>query len=355
RFDSIATFAKHEIYFSVLQLSHAWTPLLALPFCLYFGHLFCFWKRWSASRFVESVRFFGATITDPFIGMIATLLQTPPSTADTALKGVRLVSGLGGADPVAMRLRSEFEKRFGATTFDLYGFTEATGLIAVEKERNLRKPGSSGQLSGWYDVVTVGAKDVPLAPGVTGEILVRPRAPYTVGLGYHNKPEVTVRTWCNLWIHTGDLGYLDEDGYLFFVGRKNHFLRRRGELFSAAEVESVLISYPGIVEAAVVPVKSEFAEDEVRACIVSRDAAFDPQALLAFCRDRVAAFKVPRYVDLLETLPRTGAKREIERFKLQERDLALAWDSIAPEQIPAHWLVVQSAHSNRGENHGEEA
>lgn len=327
RFDLLGDFSEQENYFSVLQMSHAFTPLIALPFCLTYGHTFCFWKWWSASRFVQMIAHFDATITDAFIGMIATLLRTEPHPADAALQKVRVIAGLGGLDPVAQRLRAQFEQRFSRRTFDLYGFAESNGLVSFERESIAHRAGSCGTPCDWFDVIVAGPHDFPAAPGVTGEILVRPRVPYTVGLGYHNKSANTVNTWRNLWIHTGDLGYFDEDGYLFYVGRRNHFLRRRGELISAAEIESVVMSYPGVVEVAVVAAKSEFGEDEVRACVVSNTKNFSPQDLVTYLRDQVAPFKVPRYIDLLETLPRSGAKREIEKFRLQERDLSLAWDS----------------------------
>lgn len=329
RLNSVASFGARENFFSALQLSHAWTPLNVVPFCLYFGHVFCFWKWWSASRFVETARGFEASIVDPFVGMIATLLQTPAGPHDRSLQSAQLIGGLGGADPVAMRIRGDFERRFGCRTFDLYGFTEITGLVAVETEHHRRKAGSSGRLTGWYEVAVVDTNDLPLPAGETGELLVRPKAPYTAALGYHKKAEATVHAWRNLWIHTGDLGYLDDEGYLFYVGRKNHFLRRRGELISAAEIESVLLNVPGVVEVAVTAAKSESGEDEVRAFVVTRDKDFDPQQLIDYCRERIASFKVPRYIDFLDELPRSGAKREVERFRLRERDLSLAWDSEA--------------------------
>ena len=329
RINSVARFGERETFFSALQLSHAWTPLNALPFCLYYGHVLCFWRWWSASRFVETAQRFNASIIDPFVGMIATLLQTPPGPDDRCLEKTRLLGGLGGSDAVAMRIRGDFEKRFGAKTFDLYGFTEITGLVAVETEQHARKPGSSGRLTGWYDVAVVAADDTPLSTGETGELVVRPRVPHTVGLGYHKKADVTVATWRNLWIHTGDLGYLDEEGYVFYVGRKNHFLRRKGELVSAAEIENAIMNAPGIVEVAVTAAKSESGEDEVRAFVATKDPHFDPQKLVDYCAERIASFKVPRYIDVMETLPRSGAKREIERFKLQARDLGLSWDAEA--------------------------
>ena len=327
RFSLLADFSEHETYFSVLQISHSFTPLIALPFCLMYGHTFCFWKWWSASRYVDMVAQLNATISDAFIGMIATLLRTPPRPQDAVLQKVRVIAGLGGLDAVAMKLREDFQERFGSTTYDLYGFTESNGLVAFERDGDPRKAGSCGKVCDWFDVIVADKNDFPVPTGETGEVLVRPRVPYTVGLGYHNKPANTAHTWRNLWIHTGDLAYFDKDGYLFYVGRRNHFLRRRGELISAAEIERVVMNFPGVVEVAVVAAPSEFGEDEVRACIVSNKTDFEPRQLIEYLREQVAPFKVPRYIDLLDTLPRSGAKREIEKFKLQARDLALAWDS----------------------------
>jgi crotonobetaine/carnitine-CoA ligase len=164
--------------------------------------------------------------------------------------------------------------------------------------------------------------------------------PYTVGLGYHNKADSTTHTWRNLWIHTGDLAYFDEDGYLYYVGRRNHFLRRRGELISAAEIERAVLNFPGVVEVAVVAAPSEFGEDEVRACVVSNKADFEPKQLIEYLREQIAPFKVPRYVDVLDALPRSGAKREIEKFRLQARDLTLAWDSA---QVPTTATPISKA------------
>jgi crotonobetaine/carnitine-CoA ligase len=327
RFNTMARFAEHETYFSVLQISHSFTPLIALPFCLMYGHTFGFWRWWSASRYLDVVDQMGATLSDAFIGMLATLLRTSPGPKDAIMRRVRLIAGLGGLDPVAGQLREQVHQRFGSITHDLYGFTESNGLVAFERDSDPRKPGSCGKPCDWFDVMVAGPNDFPVAPGVTGEILVRPRVPYTIGLGYHNKASNTVETWRNLWIHTGDLGFIDEDGYLFYVGRRNHFLRRRGEIISASEIEGVIMTFPGVTEVAVVAAGSEFGEDEVRACVVTNDTDFDPATLIDFLNERIARFKVPRYIDVMDALPRSGAKREIEKFRLQTRDLAVAWDS----------------------------
>src|SRR3546814_2362354 len=99
-------------------------------------------------------------------------------------------------------------------------------------------------------------------------------------LGYFNKPERTVECWRNLWLHTGDLGYLDEEGYLFFTGRQAHWLRTHGENVSAYEVESVLSRFQGVEEVIVVGVPADLGEEDVKAFVrVASGSEFDPEAL----------------------------------------------------------------------------
>jgi carnitine-CoA ligase len=149
-------------------------------------------------------------------------------------------------------------------------------------------------------------------------------------LGYHDKPEQTAEVFRDLWLHTGDTGYLDEEGYLYFTGRQAHFLRRRGENVSVHEVEKVIQDYPGVAEVAVVGVISEFGDDDIKAFIVpTQDPLVDPAALFQWCRARMTYFKVPRYIEMVSDFPRSATKREVERHKLKARSHEAAWDSEA--------------------------
>jgi crotonobetaine/carnitine-CoA ligase len=145
--------------------------------------------------------------------------------------------------------------------------------------------------------------------------------------GYLNRAEDTLVNWRNLWVHTGDRCTFDADGYLWFVGRGGHFLRRRGELVSIGEVEMVLGEHPLVREVAVVAVPSSMGEDDAR-CSVVLDPGADLTAedLVAWALERLAPFKVPRYVELLPELPRTATKAEIDRPALAAAGTAGCYD-----------------------------
>jgi crotonobetaine/carnitine-CoA ligase len=146
-----------------------------------------------------------------------------------------------------------------------------------------------------------------------------------------NKPEQAVRAWRNLWHHTGDIGYVDEDGFVYFVGRQAHWLRRRGENISSYEVEQCIDRIPGILEVAVVGVPDlEIGEEDVKAFVVLHEATnVTPETIHAHCTESLAYFKVPRYIEYVDALPRSTAKNEIERHILKARPLGDSWDARA--------------------------
>ena len=145
--------------------------------------------------------------------------------------------------------------------------------------------------------------------------------------GYFGMPDKTVEAWRNLWFHTGDRVSCDADGYFRFIDRLKDAIRRRGENISSFEVEQVLLSHPAVELAAIFPVQSDMAEDEVMAAIVLRaGAALDPVELMRFCEPRLAYFAVPRYVDFVDRLPATE-NGKVQKFKLRERGITpTAWD-----------------------------
>ena len=143
-------------------------------------------------------------------------------------------------------------------------------------------------------------RDAPLPPGQVGEIVYGSHEPYTMMLGYYRNPDATLEARRNLGFHSGDLGSLDEDGYLHFVDRKKDSMRRRGENISSYEVEKVVNDHPAVLESAAVGVPAELGEDEVKIVVVLRPGeALRPEALVAWCERRVPNFMVPRYVEFL--------------------------------------------------------
>ena len=180
-------------------------------------------------------------------------------------------------------------------------------------------PGFTARVADEHD------EDVP--SGTPGELLLRADEPFAFATGYFGMADKTVEAWRNLWFHTGDRVVRDADGFFTFLDRLKDAIRRRGENISSYEVEQVLLSHPAVAVAAVFPVKSELAEDEVMAAIVPRDgAALDPVELVRFCEPRMAYFAVPRYLEFMAALPSTE-NGKVQKFKLRERGITeQTWD-----------------------------
>jgi crotonobetaine/carnitine-CoA ligase len=170
-----------------------------------------------------------------------------------------------------------------------------------------------------FEGAVADAEDNPLPDGEAGELLVRPAEPFSVATGYFAMADKTVEAWRNLWFHTGDRVVREPDGRFRFLDRMKDAIRRRGENISSFEVEQVIAGHPAVAVAAVFPVRSELAEDEVMAAIVLRPgAALEPLDLLDYCSPRMPYFAVPRYLEFVETLPTTESGK-VQKFRLCER------------------------------------
>ncbi len=317
-------------HLSVLQLFHTGGQQMGVVGPLVSGIPSVIVPRFSASRFWDQVRQHRATILDIF-GAMLTMLWKQPASSDDANNPARISWGVTGqlSDDVA----KGFQQRFGILLLEVYALSENGGALLFHQTAEHRKPRSSGRAWGWADVAIVDERDCLQPPGTPGEIVLRPSVPWSFMLEYFGDPVRTVEVWRNLWLHTGDLGYLDEDGDLYFIGRQAHWLRRRGENISAYEVEAVLNEHPKVLEAVVVGVPSELGDEEVKTLVQLRaGATLTPEELVAWCDGKLAAFKIPRFVEFVADFPRSVTKQEIERFKLRARGVAGAWDREAGRQ-----------------------
>lgn len=193
-------------------------------------------------------------------------------------------------------------------------------MIATTPES--RRYGVMGWLRPGFDARVVDEQDVGVPDGAAGELTLRSDEPFAFAVGCFGMPEETVSAWRNLWFHTGDRVVREADGTFRFIDRIKDSIRRRGENISPFEVEQVLLAYRAVAEAAVYPVHSELAEDDVMAAVVARPGAvLDPEELWAFCRTRLPSFAVPRYLDILADLPRTD-NGKVQKYKLRERGVS---------------------------------
>lgn len=273
--------------------------------------------RFSATTYWDDVRRYGCTYT-LLLGAMANFLYQQPAREDDRSHGMRQVLMV----PVVPQLK-EFQERFGIDTVaTAYGLTEgSTALIAPQ---GAARPGAVGIPRPDFEVRLVDEHDVEVAAGKAGELLIRPREPWSVMDGYHDMPEATVSAWRNQWLHTGDAFRVDTDGQYVFVDRMKDAMRRRGENVSSFEVEKEIMEHPAVLEAAVVGVPSAATEDDILACVVLRPGArLEADTLLDFLEARLPYFMVPRYVDFLPELPKTPTAK-IRKQALRERGVTAA-------------------------------
>ena len=307
-------------FFTCLPFYHANIQYYSTMGALASGATLVIVDRFSASRFWGQVRDAKATVVN-FIGMMMPVLAKNDLQPDDADNTVRLFYGSPSFPPEFL---SEFQERFATDIIVGFGMTE-TCYGTIEGIREDRRAGSSGQARQHPDPRfenTIRIADAEtgkhVGPNTVGEITIRNPA---VMPGYWRNDEQNRETLRDGWLYTGDLGWLDDDGFLYFVDRKKDIIRRRGENISSQEVENVIKANPSVLDAAVVAVPSELGEDEVKAYVTPREGAVvDPEQVVYWCAERLAYFKVPRYWEVRDELPRTPSLRVRKDMLRQERE-----------------------------------
>jgi acyl-coenzyme A synthetase/AMP-(fatty) acid ligase len=306
--------------FSTLPLFHVGAQLLIAVPAMLADIDFALMKRFSASKYWDQVRHYKCNVLH-YLGSIAQILLAQPERPDDADNpGERMIGG-----GIPEKIWHQFEKRFGVKIIEAYGLTECGG-VSVHNPIGRVKPGSIGLPVAHQRVEIVDESDRIVPPFTNGEIVIRPEAPFTMMLGYYKNPQATVEACRNLWFHTGDYAYKDEEGYIHFLGRAAYFIRRRGENVSPEEVEGAINSHPEVEESCVVGVPSEMGDEDVKAYIVAKEASPPkPEEIIKWCEEQISYFKIPRYLEFVDSLPKTLTNR-VERHKLKEAGVGQCWD-----------------------------
>jgi len=280
-------------------------------------------RKFSVSRFWPEVRRTDATMLS-MLGSLAILVANAEDHPDQAGHRLRLCA----AAPMPPDTDRIWRERFGCATFSGgYGLTEAS-LISMLPAGETNKVGAAGKPNTHeFEVQIVDDGDQPVATGEIGEIVCRPTGPDLMFAGYWNRPDATVEVLRNLWFHTGDLGRVDEDGFLFFVDRKKDYLRRRGENISSFEMERTVVAHDAVADVAVHAVASEQGEDDVKVTVVLvAGATVTEEELCRWCAERVPYFAIPRYIEFRTDLPRNPVGRVL-KYQLRDEGVTDAtWD-----------------------------
>jgi crotonobetaine/carnitine-CoA ligase len=311
---------SEDIFLTCLPMFHANARILCVYPAMLLGTKVVIYERFSASRFWDWTRRAKATIFNS-LGAMANFIYNQPRKENDGDNPVRICM----AYPMPSAIYEDFEKRYDLKVVEGYGLTELA--IITYNPYDKPKIGSCGKGTKSFEVSIVDEDDFTVPAGTVGEIVARPNLPWIASLGYYNMPEKTVELLRNCFYHTGDAGYLDGDGYLYFVDRIKDYIRVRAENISSFEVERSVNAQPKVAESAAISVKSEHAEDEVKIVVVLKQGeSLTPEQLLDFCQERMPYFAVPRYVEFVESLPKTPTDR-VQKNLLREAGITEnTWD-----------------------------
>lgn len=322
-----------DVLWTPLPLFHYNALVTAVLGALITGGRSAIYRRFSVSNFWPEMNRTGATITST-LGTMAYLLahdvdrpEMPRSGTPEANTTLRLL----GAAPMPVEVDTLIRERFGLATFSgAYGVTEAS-LISWSPPGVTNRPNAAGVVNDEYFDVRIFDDDECEQPRDTdGEIVIRPKRPHVMFEGYWGRPEATVATSRNWWYHTGDIGRVDDDGYLYFVDRKADYLRRRGENISSFEVESILMAHGALADVVVHAVPSDLTEDDLKiTATVKEGASVTEEELFRWSIDQLPYFALPRYIEFRAELPRSPVGRVLKRELREEGVTAATWDADA--------------------------
>ena len=318
---------RDETFFTCLPLFHSNAQVLSTYPALVAGGRIAITERFSGTRFWDQVIDAGATIFNGIGAMLYFLWNQPPSPKDRAHR-VHTVS----AAPAPKDIYDAFEERFGVRLAEGYGLTETGVATMMDPTRPVRK-GSCGVANPGYVVSIVEpGTDWPLPPDTPGEIVVDQRIPNIIMRAYYGMTDKTAEDFRNLKLHTGDLGRMDEDGYVYFMDRVKDYIRRRGENVSSMEVERQVEEHPAIARAAAIGVKADegaSSEDEILIVCEADGDAPDPEEFTRWMAERMPYFMVPRYIRFMDALPVTPTAR-VRKTELRDEGVtADTFDRVA--------------------------
>jgi len=274
--------------------------------------------RFSASSFWNDMKTYGATWYTAVPTVHQILLERHNTKPESEYPKLRFIRSCSAS--LAPAILEHLEQTFGAPVLEAYAMTEASHLMTSNPlpHRGVHKSGSVGKAVG-QELAILDNNGVVQKPGCSGEVCIRG---LNVTKGYQNNPEANKTAFKFGWFHTGDLGYLDNDGYLFLIGRIKELINRGGEKISPMEVDAVLLLHPAVAEAVAFAVPDEKYGEEINAAVVTKEGATVTESeIRAFCKKNLASFKIPKRVFITESIPKT-ATGKVQRRLVAEHFIA---------------------------------
>jgi long-chain acyl-CoA synthetase len=303
----------NDVTLAVLPMFHSFGQSAVMNVALHVGATLTLVPRFDAEKVLEVIQRDRVTVFPGVPTMFFALLHH--SNADKFDTSSLRMAVSGGA-AIPGEVLQAFERKFKTIILEGYGLSEtsptATFNISAEERRilSIGKPLFGVEMK----IFDEQDRELPAGKDHVGEIVIRG---HNVMKGYWNKPEANAEAFRGGWFHSGDLGYVDEDGFFFIVDRKKEMIIRGGFNVYPREVEEVIYAHPAVAEAAVIGVPDERLGEEVKAVVALKPgASATAEDIIAFVKERLAAYKYPRTVQFVETLPK-GATGKIMKKELK--------------------------------------
>jgi crotonobetaine/carnitine-CoA ligase len=297
---------------STMPACHSNFQLAALMPALMAGACLVLIERYSARRYWQQVLDHRATVAQMISMMVRTLLMQDkrPSDCQSLLREVLYFM------PLSNEEKQAFEQRFNVRVMNSYGSTESIGWAVTDPPYGERRWPSVGRAGLGYEVGILDDEGQELPPGQVGEFAIKGVMGTSIMAGYYRSPELTAQVMtADGWMRTGDKGYCDEDGWFYFVDRKVNMIKRSGENISATEIENVLTAHPAINEAAVIGVPDEVRDEAVKAFVLPCSGTnITTGEVVDWCRGRLADYKIPSLIELVDDFPRTDSMKIEKRL-----------------------------------------
>ena len=303
-----------DVFMIILPMFHV-NPLCVWTYpSIYQGLTLCIRKTFSPTDFWPSLTHYGVTTVQGVPAMYSYIYNAAdPKTIE--FDKLKLRMAFTGAAPMPVELIRGFKEKYGVEVVDGYGLTEATG-VSTTSSGIPENPGSIGMAFPGLEVEIMDDANNILPYGERGEICVKGDA---VMIGYLNKPEATAESLKDGWLHTGDMGQMDERGYVYISGRKKEMINRGGENIYPREIEIPLEKHPKIAEVAIIGAPDKALGERVRACIILNESCTMTQdEVKEYLQDKIAKYKLPEFVEFMTDFPRnpTGKILKLELKKL---------------------------------------
>ncbi|MHA1334239.1 MAG: AMP-binding protein [Promethearchaeota archaeon] len=318
---------ENSIIYCPLPLFHGAAQLLNILPAMFYNASVVITEKFEPSSFWSDVKKYNATCFSYFGEYLNKLVNLEPTKYDRK-NTIKFAFGFG----VSKEIWKAFENRFGIPLIEMWTLTEAVGITINKIGSKGGKIGSVGKAVSGYEIkiVNQNGQELPPGPDNIGEILTRYKVLPLLVEYYKNPTENITREGLDRWVYTGDFGYIDNDGFLYFIGKKTDIIQRKGKIIFASDIEGIVNAHPDIIECAAVGIpNSKNNEEEIRLCVIIRKGSnLTSEDIYRYLIQNLEFSIVPRYIEIRKKLPKSATKM-IRKYILREEPLdpGITWDT----------------------------